>query len=334
MSRINRDLSDKELHQRYIDSVSNSEMSRWLYADEVNELYMQGLKARPNKKAAVFWPVGGDRLAVEQIEQLVLELKDNIDTLFLPLGTGYHWDFVVLQKDSQGNWQAFRVDTPGDGLCGMHTAKQSMEVLDKGLSAYTQAHPGTVHALSASSAIQPQIQKVLKAVNSPKTDSSAGGDTNVVADTHAGSNLVAGVQSFRQVEAQALQREEAELQKAVKQSLKIQRMSPFDYKLAKLAEYEALGYGVENLCLELTQMLVEMAPDNRAAAVNRLRLSGLAGKPSIERIIKNSEPADAAATVKLSANCNILRPMPKANKVYEQGLDVRSSIKLECRPKT
>ena len=52
-------LSNKELHQRYANSVSSPAMRKWRFADEVNALYMQGLSARPQKKASVLWPIGG-----------------------------------------------------------------------------------------------------------------------------------------------------------------------------------------------------------------------------------------------------------------------------------
>ena len=256
-------------------------------------------------------------------------MLSEVETIFLPIGTGKHWDFVVLQKDSQGNWQAFRVDTPDDGLCGVHTANQSMQILDSGLTAYANNHPGTVHALSRSNPIQPQIQTALKAVNSPKADAG-----NVLVDVQSLVSAEHQSQPLRQ-QTQAALREETEFKAAVTESLKIQRMSPFDYKLVKLAEYEALGYSVENLCKELTQMLVEMAPDNRASAVNRLRLSGLSGKPSIERIIKNSEPASATAAFKLSANRSILMPTPKPGKRIddEKELNSRVSLKMDSGPR-
>lgn len=287
MKKKNKDgFSDAELAQIQWEAIQ-SMPKKWLTDMQVNELYMKELRSRP-QKVTVFWPALGDRLIPDQIKQLQWELESEVKTVFIPINNGTHWNFIALERaeNSANQWLVKKIETPGDGLCGKHTVTQSMQVLEQGLQTYSARNPGRVRDLNPNDVIYSQIQKALCQSSSEDSSSSQGSPPQTAAATKT---------------------EDRDTQIAVAESLKFKYMSRFDFKLAKLAEYEALGYSVESLCQELVQMLVDMSPHARESAITRLELSNLAKKPSIAKVIEGCYQR----LIKNSTNPHLLMPVPK-----------------------
>lgn len=302
----NRGLSDKELAQQQMNAF-NAMPSSWLTDEQVNALYMKELGNR-SQHASVYWPGLGDRFLPDQIKELEWQVKSSANVLFIPINRNKnHWEFIVIARDSQSVCRAYRITTPGDGKCGSHTVRQSMQILDQGLASYANNNPGRVHELSPSD----PIQAVLNAVN----NSSASAANRAPESARSSSRVEHKFQPLRHQEETALsQQENRQFQTAVATSLKeIKHTSRFDYMLAQLAEYEHLGYGVESLITELTNMLFAMKPDQQDFAIKRLALSKLSDKPSITRIINGCKERVAITInnvqpVKLSGMRCILMP--------------------------
>ncbi len=280
-------LSDLELAQIQWDAIQ-SMPKNWLTDIQVNQLYTKELRSRP-QKAVVFWPALGNRLLPDQIKELQWELESDVKTVFIPINNGTHWNFIALERteNSANQWLIKKVETPGDGLCGKHTVTQSMQILEQSLPTYSANNPEKVRNLSQQDPIYPQIQQALKIKTSDDKSSSQ-------------SSLPPQTYTSNQTQ------EDRDTQIAVIESLKFKHMSRFDFKLAKLAEYESLGYSTESLCQELVQMLVEMSPHARESAITRLKVSNLAQKPSISKIIESCHKI-----LPVSANPHLFMPVPK-----------------------
>lgn len=301
----NKKKTDKELAQEQWNTFQ-AMPKRWLTDAQVNELYIKELKSRP-QQASVFWPGLGNKLLPAQIQELQLELQSGVKTIFIPINNGSHWNFIALEKhsDSTNQWIIKKVETPGDGLCGKHTVTQSMQVLDEGLNTYAANNPNRVSDLSSNDPIYSQIQTAL--------------NKNTVKPQ---------IQSISTTQG----KEEDDFQIAQRESLKVKYISTFDYKLAKLAELEALGHSTETLCKELIQLLVDMAPHQRETAITRLELSNLAKKPSIakiiegcyQRLISNAE----ANGLSISINPHLLMPFPTPNYGKRPDIEEEESLIL------
>lgn len=279
--------SNLELAQAQWDAIQ-SMPKNWLTDIQVNELYTKELRSRP-QKAVVFWPALGDRLIPDQIKELQWELESDVKTVFIPINNGTHWNFIALERteNSANKWLIKKVETPGDGLCGKHTVTQSMQVLEQSLPTYSSNNPERVRNLSQQDPIYSQIQQALKTKTS---DDSSSSRSSLPPQTYTTTRV----------------QEDRDTQIAVSESLKFKYMSRFDFKLAKLAEYESLGYSTESLCQELVQMLVDMSPHARDSAITRLKVSNLAQKPSITKIIESCHQI-----LPVSANPHLFMPVPK-----------------------
>ena len=222
---------------------------------EVHGLYIKELRSR-YQKATVFWPAAGDRLLPDQISQLKAVLESVVVTVFIPIINRFYWNFIVLErkKACPGEWMVKKVETSEDDLSGKHTVTQSMQILDQGLEAYSVNHPNQVSALNRSDAIYAQIEQILNTGTDNGSSTIVNTATNVT-NTATQSNDVSIVTGA--------------------ENLKVKYRSRFDFQFEKLAEYEALGYSLENLCQELAQILADMTPQTRESAIKRLALSDL-----------------------------------------------------------
>ncbi len=90
---------------------------------------------------------------------------------------------------------------------------------------------------------------------------------------------------------------------------KYKYMSRIERQLAKIAQYIALGYSIENLCRDLVQMLAALSPHARETAIKKMEQFNLTKEPIIGNIIKNYYQKKTSIT----ENRQLLLPKPKFN---------------------
>jgi hypothetical protein len=185
------------------------------------------------------------------------------------------------KKTSSEEWLIKKIEIPANHRSGEAIVMESMKILEQGLEVYSASHSNRVHTLDRNNAIYSQIEQALNV----ETDN--GSSTTV--DTGTTARSIDPVSTAAAV------------------NLKVKYKSGFELLLEKLAKYEALGYSIEHLCAELTQILAEMSPSARESAIKRLALFDLAMKPAITRVIESYYPKQS----NVFSNPHLFLPKPK-----------------------
>ncbi len=132
-------VSDSNLAKKRAEQLSIMP-SQWRWDDQVDK----GLRLAQSEIPGfeVLWPTGlteegATSLSSDDLEQAkyMLDLPST-RTIVVPHNTGNHWYPVCLQRDSQGKWQSYALQTKMDGSCGDDLVLQAREFATQGAEAY------------------------------------------------------------------------------------------------------------------------------------------------------------------------------------------------------